>query len=83
MSAWAGVPQQAVRIVVDLIVDDALGSEASLMISEWGYNNLYGTSGEWCNARGMECYGHDWRQTGVFQWGAYEPKKATGELPEE
>lgn len=83
VSPRAGVPQQAVRVVVDIVVDDNLGAEASLMVSEWGFNNLYGSQSKWCTARGMECYGHDWKQTGVFQWGALEPKRSTGVLPEE
>ncbi|KAL8452713.1 hypothetical protein Emed_001277 [Eimeria media] len=82
-SKLAGVPQQAVRIVVDLVVDAALGLEATLMISDWGFQNFYHTGGEWCSARGMECYGHDWTDAGVFQWGARDPKPAVGELPEE
>ncbi|KAL8446844.1 hypothetical protein Emag_004605 [Eimeria magna] len=82
-SMLAGVPQQAVRIVVDLVVDAALGLEATLMISDWGFHNFYNTGSEWCSARGMECYGHDWTDAGVFQWGARDAKPAVGELPEE
>ena len=53
------------------------------MVSEWGYNNLYVPPKEWCSAKGMECYGHDWKTSGVYQWGSTDAMKATGELPEE
>ncbi|KAL8274688.1 hypothetical protein Esti_001403 [Eimeria stiedai] len=82
-SKLAGLPQQAIRTVVDLVVDAALGVEATLMISDWGFKNFYGTGSEWCSARGMECYGHDWTDAGVFQWGARDAKPAVGQLPEE
>ncbi|KAL8433235.1 hypothetical protein ACSSS7_004020 [Eimeria intestinalis] len=82
-SQLAGVPQQAVRIVVDLVVDAALGLEATLLISDWGFRNFYGTGSEWCGARGMECYGHDLTDAGVYQWGARDAKPAVGQLPEE
>ena len=82
--AVSGIYLKPVRIVVDLIVDtQSLGSEACLMVSEWGYNNLYVPPKEWCSAKGMECYGHDWKTSGVYQWGSTDAMKATGELPEE
>ncbi|KAL8425077.1 hypothetical protein Efla_001466 [Eimeria flavescens] len=83
VSALADVPRQAVRIVADLVVDGELGAEADFMISEWGFNNFVGAGGEWCSARGLECYGHNWRKAGVFQWGASQAKPAVGELPDE
>ncbi|OEH76127.1 hypothetical protein cyc_02698 [Cyclospora cayetanensis] len=82
-SAQAETPLPALRIVVDIIVDNSIGSEASLMISEWGFKSFYASPKTWCNVTGMECYGHDWKQGMVFQWGAVDPKKATRELPEE
>ena len=73
----------SLRIVVDIIIDNALGAEAAMMISEWGFNNLYSSNKSTCNIPGMQCYGHDWRQGGVYQWGSADPKTSTQTLPEE